>query len=857
MPERLNTFHAALDSELANVNAFNERKIKTLKQDVEAFESMYSGGGEPTERVRNLLVDLNKNLCDMRSFIALNYLAVVKILKKQAKNFPSDFKAKNPAALLLQQPFYTSITIGSLLNRVDKLSAIMNKTEVSTAKRSWVLSSNGPHEAQALLSSATGMLPGPNTQQTPNRATGVPSPQQKTMIVALWGMRMDALLLTDTPNIDKLSTMTPSFARHLESPAMAPSGVGGAMNKLTESTLETLWSTSEDTVSSSVKFGSHKSKDSETIEKAVAYLRGESTPSDTIELHLNGTLKAGSQDIADERFIESIKAADVLLGDLITAMSASANELGNPKAWTALVCSDSSSTESANTSAMLQLAPAALTLDGGEFEAEDMGQNDDRILGTWEVVAYAILALGFLYGFLFGLDLMGAAFKVLGGKSAGDLFSSIDNPVAGLMVGILATVLVQSSSTSTSVVVGMVGSDIISVETAIPIIMGANIGTSVTNTIMSMGQMDDPGQYKRAFAGATVHDCFNLLNVAVFLPIECVTHMLKEWTELLTDGLEGGSAESFKSPLKTIVSPYVAEFITVDKKKINKIAEGKLTADNAGYLTKSGWFSHEHMDEETGAGLCLGISLLMLCICLVGIVYCLKKLVMGQAKEWITNSLRFTEEWWGGLIAMAVGMGATLAVQSSSITTSTLTPLVGVGIITLEQMLPLTLGANVGTTITGILAAMVSAKRSALQIALAHLSFNVFGILVWYPFLVMRNIPLDMARVLGTMAFHFKWFPPMYIFTMFITVPLVFLGISKLYTSGPAGIAFGVICTLILLALITYAAYLYYYKGGRAFLFGLVADAGEKVKGMELEEEDKNVHTDNNFTLDVEVKQEK
>ncbi|CAK9073855.1 Sodium-dependent phosphate transport protein 2A (Sodium-phosphate transport protein 2A) (Na(+)-dependent phosphate cotransporter 2A) (NaPi-6) (Sodium/phosphate cotransporter 2A) (Na(+)/Pi cotransporter 2A) (NaPi-2a) (Solute carrier family 34 member 1), partial [Durusdinium trenchii] len=68
-----------------------------------------------------------------------------------------------------------------------------------------------------------------------------------------------------------------------------------------------------------------------------------------------------------------------------------------------------------------------------------------------------------LYAFLFGLDLMGVAFKALGGKGAGMLFSITDNPIAGLMVGILATVLVQSSSTSTSI--------------AIPIIMGANIGT--------------------------------------------------------------------------------------------------------------------------------------------------------------------------------------------------------------------------------------------------------------------------------------------------------------------------------------------------------------------------------------------
>ena len=113
---------------------------------------------------------------------------------------------------------------------------------------------------------------------------------------------------------------------------------------------------------------------------------------------------------------------------------------------------------------------------------------------------------GSLYGFLFALALMGDSFKVLGGRTAGDLFKNIDNPIAGLMIGILATVLVQSSSTSTSVMVGMVGADIISVKTAIPLIMGANIGTSVTNSIVSIGQMRDKDQRQNAFSGAVVHD---------------------------------------------------------------------------------------------------------------------------------------------------------------------------------------------------------------------------------------------------------------------------------------------------------------------------------------------------------------
>ena len=92
------------------------------------------------------------------------------------------------------------------------------------------------------------------------------------------------------------------------------------------------------------------------------------------------------------------------------------------------------------------------------------------------------------------------------------------------MIGIVATVLVQSSSTSTSIVVAMVGSGILDVNQAIPIIMGANIGTSVTNTIVSLGFVGNPECYERGFAGATVHDLFNYLSVITLLPIEMVTN---------------------------------------------------------------------------------------------------------------------------------------------------------------------------------------------------------------------------------------------------------------------------------------------------------------------------------------------
>ena len=128
--------------------------------------------------------------------------------------------------------------------------------------------------------------------------------------------------------------------------------------------------------------------------------------------------------------------------------------------------------------------------------------------------------------FLECLGLMGTGFKLLGGKDSAKLFDVVDNPISGLMVGILATVLVQSSSTTTSIIIGLVGADEMSVETAIPMVMGANIGTSVTNTLVAMGHFANKDELRRGFAGATVHDCFNLLSVAILLPVQWASDFL-------------------------------------------------------------------------------------------------------------------------------------------------------------------------------------------------------------------------------------------------------------------------------------------------------------------------------------------
>ena len=183
---------------------------------------------------------------------------------------------------------------------------------------------------------------------------------------------------------------------------------------------------------------------------------------------------------------------------------------------------------------------------------------------------------------------------------------------------------------------------------------------------------------------------------------------------------------------------------------------------------------------------------------------------------------------------MVIGALLTMLVQSSSITTSVLTPLVGVGVLPLEAMLPLTLGANIGTTMTALLASMVSDSVDSLQVALAHLFFNITGIVIWYPIPFMRNIPLSGARALGRMTRAWRGFPILYIAVVFLLIPLFFLGLSALFTQHTKGwTVLGVMVVLAAAAAIGWTGYWCRYKDGKAKTTAWFKVRQEKKEAME------------------------
>ncbi|MEE8485858.1 MAG: Na/Pi symporter [Acidimicrobiia bacterium] len=361
---------------------------------------------------------------------------------------------------------------------------------------------------------------------------------------------------------------------------------------------------------------------------------------------------------------------------------------------------------------------------------------------TLPPAARTVLVVVLLYLFLVGVKLLGTGVTGLGGGTAGGLFDGITNPMAALFVGILATVLVQSSSVTTATIVGLVAAGQLPIEVAVPMVMGANIGTSVTNTLVSLAHARRTDEFRLALSAATMHDFFNIAAVLILLPLELATGFLQKTAAWLSALLPGGADATFNSPIKGAV----------------------------------GWGSNQFervIEIFVSSGRALGIALIItgIVIIFLTLTYITKnmRVLIAARIERSLNAVLAKS----GLVGIAVGIVVTVAVQSSSITTSILVPIVASGVLLVRNAYPITLGANVGTTVTAILAALAIGEVAGMTIAIVHLLFNVVAILILYPWNKIRYIPVRLAEGLAAIAATRKWIAVAYTVIVFIAIPIV------------------------------------------------------------------------------------
>lgn len=343
-----------------------------------------------------------------------------------------------------------------------------------------------------------------------------------------------------------------------------------------------------------------------------------------------------------------------------------------------------------------------------------------------------------IYIFLVSIQLMSSSLKLFGKGFADNLIGSTSNAFVGLFIGILATSIIQSSSATTSIVVGLVAAHTITVRNAIPVVMGANIGTTVTNVLVSLGHVTRKDEFKRAFGGAFVHDCFNLLAVIILLPVELATHFLERTAIWFSNGFADIGGMKILSPLKVAVQPTVA---LITRLLFNSPI------------------------------LVLIFALVILFVSLRFFVMNMRRLAFSKAEVFLDSYIFRTP-----LTSLTFGMILTALVQSSSVTTSLVVPLVGAGLLTIEKIFPYTLGANIGTTVTAILASLVTNNPIAIAIAGVHLLFNLCGICIIYP---MKRIPISLAKGIASFCTNNRKFAVLYILILFYIIPFIIIVLAR------------------------------------------------------------------------------
>jgi sodium-dependent phosphate cotransporter len=320
-------------------------------------------------------------------------------------------------------------------------------------------------------------------------------------------------------------------------------------------------------------------------------------------------------------------------------------------------------------------------------------------------------------------------------------------PINGLFIGILATAITQSSSLTTSIVVGLVATGFFpDVRTAVPIIIGTNIGTSVTSSIVSLAHISKKDEFHKAFSAGTLHDFFNLIAIIIILPLELMFGFLSNSALFLYDSLFSSISVSNE------VSPSVWSLSAI--------------------LKSISTFIYELFWSNAGITLVLSFTMLFLSLRFLSSI--LKNIIFnGDKKE------KFQQRIFGSSMGTLFwGVGLTALVQSSSITTALTVPLVATNVVSLKKVFPFIMGANIGTTLTALIASLSTPNEASLTIALCHVLYNSIAVFIFMLVPIIQSIPISLSTGMGRLVNHQKWYGFAYIGILFFGIPLILMYFS-------------------------------------------------------------------------------
>ncbi|MFQ3213818.1 MAG: sodium-dependent phosphate cotransporter [Marivirga sp.] len=342
---------------------------------------------------------------------------------------------------------------------------------------------------------------------------------------------------------------------------------------------------------------------------------------------------------------------------------------------------------------------------------------------------------------MLAIDLIGFSFKMLNNDIVESILRLTSNPFVGLFIGLLITALIQSSSTSTSMIVAIVASGSIGLSEAIPMIMGANIGTTLTSTLVSLSFITKKDEFRKAISAGVVHDFFNILVVIILFPLEYYYGWLSSLSTYISTLIVGNNYGD-------IQNEYSYSIMT--KPIINWVGD---------------LFPYPLILSV--------IAFALLAISIKIISNILYSSITGGSKEVLQKYF-----FGGPYRSFLWGAAITAGIQSSSVTTSVIVPFVATRRINLKQAFTFIMGANVGTTLTALIAATFKSE-AAISIALVHLLFNLFGVIIFLPFPIIRKIPVRLAKGFGRLAINARLTGFVYIIFTFFVIPFILISYTN------------------------------------------------------------------------------
>jgi solute carrier family 34 (sodium-dependent phosphate cotransporter) len=370
------------------------------------------------------------------------------------------------------------------------------------------------------------------------------------------------------------------------------------------------------------------------------------------------------------------------------------------------------------------------------MNSSKLGSNSLRYVKISLLSVLAVLV------FLLSVDLLISSLSVIGEDTVHGILSIATNPFISLFIGLVSTAILQSSSTSTSMIVAMVASGSLELSHAVPMIMGANIGTTLTSNIVAISYIAHRKKFRKALTTATSHDFFNIMATSIIFPLEYYYQLLSK------------------------TASFLAEILTISKKEV--IVSQGLTLSLVDKMPFSEWIL-KAIDNNF---IILVISVLFIILSIRWLSRLMFRQMIGNEKEWFSHYIfknSYKSFLWGGIV--------TAAVQSSSITTSLVVPVVAGGQARFKRVFPFIIGANIGTTITALIAALFK-NEAAVSIAIAHFIFNMLGMLIFLPVKPLRRIPMKLAVKLGKATEKNLLIGFIYLVSCFFLLPFLLILLS-------------------------------------------------------------------------------